>query len=37
MAAAYKAEDFTNKMKTLFLSMLENDGPYYMGEYLQRQ
>ena len=30
MAAAYKAEDFTNKMKTLFLSMLENDGPYYV-------
>ena len=30
MAAAYKAEDFTNKMKTLFLSMLNNDGPYYI-------
>lgn len=30
MAAAYKAEDFTNKMKTLFLSILENDGPYYV-------
>ena len=30
MAAAYKAEDFSNKMKTLFLSMIENDGPYYI-------
>ena len=30
MAAAYKAEDFTSKMKTLFLSMLDNDGPYYV-------
>ena len=30
MAAAYKADDFTSKMKTLFLSMLDNDGPYYV-------
>ena len=30
MAAAYKSEDFSSKMKTLFLSMLENDGPYYV-------
>ena len=30
MAAAYKAEDFANKMKTLFESMLNNDGPYYI-------
>ena len=30
MAAAYKAEDFTKKMKTLFESMLNNDGPYYI-------
>ena len=30
MAAAYKAEDFSNKMKNLFDSMLENDGPYYI-------
>ena len=30
MAAAYKAEDFSNKMKTLFLSMINNDGPYYI-------
>ena len=30
MAAAYKAEDFTNKMKTLFEAMLNNDGPYYI-------
>ena len=30
MAAAYKAEDFSNKMKTMFLSILNNDGPYYI-------
>ena len=30
MAAAYKAEDFSNKMKTMFLAMLNNDGPYYI-------
>ena len=30
MAAAYKAEDFSNKMRTMFLSILENDGPYYI-------
>ena len=30
MAAAYKAEDFSNKMKTMFESMLNNDGPFYI-------
>ena len=30
MAAAYKADEFTQKMKTLFLAMVENDGPYYI-------
>ena len=30
MAAAYKNDDFSNKMKTLFLSILNNDGPYYI-------
>lgn len=30
MAAAYKAEDFANKMKILFESILANDGPYYI-------
>ena len=30
MAAAYKAEDFSNKMKTLFEGMLAHDGPYYV-------
>jgi len=30
MAAAYKTEDFSNKMKTMFLSILNNDGPYYI-------
>ena len=30
MAAAYKSDDFSNKMKTLFLSILNNDGPYYI-------
>ena len=30
MAAAYKAEDFSNKMKQMFVSILNNDGPYYV-------
>ena len=30
MAAAYKAEDFSNKMKTMFETMLNNNGPYYI-------
>lgn len=30
MAAAYKTKDFSNKMKTMFLSILNNDGPYYI-------
>ena len=30
MAAAYKADDFSLKMKTLCLSILNNDGPYYI-------
>ena len=30
MAAAYKTEAFSNKMKTMFLSILNNDGPYYI-------
>lgn len=30
MAAAYKAEDFSNKMKTMFLSILNNEGPHYI-------
>ena len=30
MAAAYKADDFSNKMKTMFEAMLNNDGPYYI-------
>ena len=30
MAAAYKADDFSNKMKTMFLSILNNNGPYYI-------
>ena len=30
MAAAYKNDDFASKMKTMFLSILNNDGPYYI-------
>lgn len=30
MAAAYKADDFANKMKQMFLAILNNDGPYYI-------
>ena len=30
MAAAYKADDFSRKMKVLFESMIDNDGPYYI-------
>ena len=30
MAAAYKKDDFSNKLKTLFESILANDGPYYI-------
>ena len=30
MAAAYKAEDFSNKMKKMFLMILNNDGPFYV-------
>ena len=30
MAAAYKADDFSIKMKRMFLSMLNNEGPYYI-------
>lgn len=30
MAAAYKNEDFSNKMKTMFEAILNNDGPYYI-------
>ena len=30
MAAAYKSDDFSAKMKTLFESILANDGPYYI-------
>lgn len=30
MAAAYKADDFSIKMRNLFKSMIENDGPYYI-------
>ena len=30
MAAAYKKDDFSAKMKTLFEKILENDGPYYI-------
>lgn len=30
MAAAYKAEDFSGKMKKLCLMILNNDGPYYI-------
>ena len=30
MAAAYKKDDFSQKMKTLFETILANDGPYYI-------
>ena len=30
MGAAYKSEDFSGKMKSLFLSILGNDGRYYI-------
>ena len=30
MAAAYKKDDFSNKLKNMCLSMIENDGPYYI-------
>ncbi|MCR5491749.1 MAG: tyrosine-protein phosphatase [Bacilli bacterium] len=30
MAAAYKAEDFAMKMKKMFLTILNNDGPFYI-------
>ena len=30
MAAAYKKDDFAGKMKTLFETILANDGPYYI-------
>lgn len=30
MAAAYKADDFSSKMKTMFEAMINNDGPYYI-------
>ena len=30
MAAAYKTDDFASKMKQIFLSILNNDGPYYI-------
>ena len=30
MAAAYKNDDFANKMKTMFDAILNNDGPYYI-------
>ena len=30
MGAAYTAQEFSNKMKTMFLAMLESDGPYYI-------
>ena len=30
MAAAYKTDDFSSKMKTMFEAILNNDGPYYI-------
>lgn len=30
MSASYKTDEYDAKMKTLFLAMLENDGPYYI-------
>ncbi|MCR5078307.1 MAG: tyrosine-protein phosphatase [Bacilli bacterium] len=30
MAAAYKAEEFSVKMKTMFEAILNNEGPYYL-------
>ena len=30
MGAAYKKDDFASKMKTLFESIIANDGPYYI-------
>ncbi|MBO4667490.1 MAG: tyrosine-protein phosphatase [Bacilli bacterium] len=30
MAAAYKADDFSNKLKNTILAILNNDGPYYI-------
>ena len=30
MGAAYKSEDFSNKLKTTLLAILNNDGPYYI-------
>ena len=30
MAAAYKNDEFSGKMKTMFESILANDGPYYI-------
>ena len=30
MAAAYKADDFSNKLKNTLLAILNNDGPYYI-------
>ena len=30
MAAAYKNDDFSNKLKNMFLGILDNDGPYYI-------
>lgn len=30
MAAAFKADDFSLKMKSLFLSMIQHDGKYYI-------
>ena len=30
MGAAYKNDDFSNKVKTMFVKILANDGPYYI-------
>ena len=30
MAAAYKTDDFSGKVKQMFLGILNNDGPYYI-------
>ena len=30
MAAAYKNDDFANKLKQMFLDILDNEGPYYI-------
>ncbi len=30
MGAAYKSDDFSNKLKDMFIGILNNDGPYYI-------